>query len=185
MSKLLVLALLAGLLFRRLLFRAPPPSLEELRAPWVFLLAALAEGALALLALGGHLPGRAAGPWGQGAAYALLLVGFALNLRLPGMPLAALGALLNALAVLANGGHMPVFPWALEAAGLGGYRPLLEGAGDGAHLLVEGEAPLGFLGDWIPLPGVVLSPGDLLILLGVFLLAGVPRRKTSGDPERG
>jgi len=171
-SRFVLVALVLGLVLRRLLFpKAPPPAL---RAPWVFLLAALAEAAAALLALRGLLPGEKAGPLGQAAAYVLLLLGFALNLRRPGMLLAALGAGANALVVFANGGHMPVFPEALARAGLEGHRALLERAGDATHVLAGEETRLGLLGDWIALPGVVLSPGDLLIAAGVFLLALVP-----------
>jgi len=181
-SRLLLLALLLGLVLRRLLFpKAPLPNLAPLKAPWLFIAAALVEVGAALAVLRDLLPGEAAGPLAQAVAYALLLVGFVLNLRRPGMALAALGGVLNALVVFANGGHMPVFPEALARAGLEEHQELLRHAGDATHLLVEGRARLGFLGDWIALPGVVLSPGDLLIVAGVFLLVLAPPPRGQGE----
>lgn len=130
MSRLLLLALLLGLVLRRLLFpKAPPPSLAPLKAPWLFIAAALVEVGAALAVLRDLLPGEAAGPLAQAVAYALLLVGFVLNLRRPGMALAALGGVLNALVVFANGGHMPVFPEALARAGLEEHQGAAEARG--------------------------------------------------------
>lgn len=160
-------ALLLGLSLRFLLRR---PTLFSVRRPWLFLLALGVEASLALLAAWGVVPGRVAGPLGQVLVYTLLFVAFLQNLHLVGMRFAALGALFNALVIAANGGHMPVFPEALERAGLGGYASFLARAGDGLHVLAGEGTRLGFLGDWIVLPGRVVSPGDLLLVLGLFSL---------------
>ncbi len=150
MSLLAPLALLLGLLMRVLLPRRGV-VLKGLYLP--------------LLALGAELLGVRTGlVLFQGVNYALLFLFFLVNRHPLLLPL-ALGAGLNGLAVLLHGG-MPVDPVALERAGLGAYRPFLEGQGDGLHFL----APAFPLGDWIVLPGRVVSPGDLFLLLGLLLL---------------
>lgn len=83
-----------------------------------------------------------------------------INRRVLGSVLVAFGAFVNYLAVLLHGG-MPVDPVALARAGLPSE------IGDGFHYVGQAFP----LGDWIPLPGRVLSPGDLLILVGVGHLA--------------
>lgn len=180
---LFLLALGLGLALRLLLFRRL--ALPSFRFPLLFLLALLWEGALALLALFRLLPPSLAGPLGQAGAYLLLLPAFALNWSLPPMRLAFLGGVLNGLVILVNGGHMPVDPGALEVAGLGHYRDFLARAGDGLHILASPSTRLLLLGDWIPLPGRVVSPGDLLLAVAVFLLPllpGSPRGRGGETP---
>src|SRR5690348_13537816 len=46
-------------------------------------------------------------PWAQSLIFVLVAVGALLNWRLPGMPLLAVGLLLNIVAVVSNGGIMP------------------------------------------------------------------------------
>lgn len=90
------------------------------------------------------------------------------NRRLAGIPLVATGAALNVLAIAANGGVMPANAVALRIAGIA------ERAGfDNSAAL--SHAHLAFLGDVIPVPGPwpignVLSAGDLVIVLGAFLV---------------
>lgn len=156
-------------------------ALPPLRHPWVFLLAVAWEGGLALLAAHGLLPGGLAGPLGQAGVYPLLALGFATNWHLPPARLAAIGALLNATVILANGGHMPVEPGALRLAGLEGQEAFLRGAGDGLHVLAGEGTRLLLLGDWIPLAGRVVSPGDLVLAVALFLL---PLAEPGENPPR-
>ncbi|WP_337844804.1 DUF5317 family protein [Thermus sp.] len=101
----------------------------------------------------------------QGLVYLGVFLWLALNWHPIFLP-SLLGAGLNALAILLYGG-MPVDPVALERAGLAHTVSHLASRGDGLHYL-----GLAFpLGDWIALPGRVLSPGDLLICLSLFLVA--------------
>ncbi|WP_051906183.1 DUF5317 family protein [Thermus tengchongensis] len=101
----------------------------------------------------------------QGLVYPGVFLWLALNWHPIFLP-SLLGAGLNALAILLYGG-MPVDPVALERAGLAHTVPHLASREDGLHYL-----RLAFpLGDWIALPGRVLSPGDLLICLSLFLVA--------------
>jgi hypothetical protein len=88
------------------------------------------------------------------------------NIEQPWFPLIALGAGLNLLAIVANGGVMPADPAALAAAGL------LDRSGAAfSNTAAMPHAALAFLGDnlatpsWLPFANV-LSIGDLLIGLG-------------------
>ncbi|WP_373277641.1 DUF5317 family protein [Thermus caldilimi] len=98
----------------------------------------------------------------QGAVYALVALWGVLNRKEGAVYPLTLGATLNAVAIFLHGG-MPVDPIALEKAGLAHTAERLN---DGLHYLGEAFP----LGDWIALPGRVLSPGDLLILLSLFLI---------------
>jgi hypothetical protein len=105
--------------------------------------------------------------------YGLLLLAVLLNRRLPGMPLIALGVLLNALVIGANGGAMPVAAPALERIGASGAVEHLLAAGRRQKsVLMTDHARLAVLGDWIPLAPLrtVISPGDVAIGLGGMLL---------------
>jgi hypothetical protein len=121
-----------------------------------------------------------------------LTFGFAaLNRRLPGMTLIALGALMNFVVISANGG-MPVSLDALERAGLG--NPFEDGTlTKGAHHALDDEDRLTFLADVIPITVAanVVSAGDIVIWAGLLLLiqqlmVGRPgkRRRGAGDRER-
>lgn len=90
------------------------------------------------------------------------------NRRLAGVPLVALGAGLNVLAISTNGGVMPARPSALRAAGIAARHGF-----DNSAALAHPHLP--FLGDIIPVPGPwpignVLSVGDLIIFVGAFVV---------------
>jgi lipoprotein signal peptidase len=149
-----------------------------LRAPWLFLSAIV----LQVLAFPvGILPWRthdavASVLWV--ASYGLLLVAAVLNRRLTGVPIVALGMLLNLAAILANRGTMPVRIEAMHDAG----RVAVTHANSTAladpalpWLVDRWAAP-----NWIPLANV-FSIGDVVIAVGaaVIVLAGMgvrPRR---------
>jgi hypothetical protein len=94
------------------------------------------------------------------------------NRRIPGVAIIALGGLCNFVAITANGGVMPADPDALAAAG-----KTVE-AGEFINSKAVQDPVLGFLGDIIATPGSlpvsnVYSVGDVLILLGAFVLLHV------------
>jgi hypothetical protein len=117
------------------------------------------------------------------------------NLRLPGLPIIAVGAGLNLVAILANGGHMPSSPQAwLELTGAASL-PV-------AHYtnvaLIGPDTLFPFLGDIFVLPrplpmATVFSLGDAIIAAGaiVFLVVALrgPRleqvRLAGADPKPG
>lgn len=106
------------------------------------------------------------------SSFACVFTFAAINFRLPGMTLIALGALCNFIVISANGG-MPVSLDALDRAGLG--NPFAENAGGlkGAHHALTDGSNLRFLADIIPITvgsGNVASVGDVLIWAGLVLL---------------
>jgi hypothetical protein len=99
-------------------------------------------------------------------SYGLLAVATALNIRRAGLPLIAAGLLANVAAVVANGGHMPVLPEAMDAAGYAYDVHFNSAATVSPHLawLVDRwAAPR-----WIP-GANVFSVGDVLIAVGGML----------------
>jgi hypothetical protein len=104
------------------------------------------------------------------AALATLLGIARANGSLPGMPLFALGLLLNLVVVGVNLG-MPVTAATLERAGIALEQPA-PARPDAKHVLDRGQARLGLLGDRLavrPL-GTVTGYGTVIELAGLFLL---------------
>ena len=115
------------------------------------------------------------------SAFGVLLVTLWVNRSYPGLSLAFLGVLANALVILANGGYMPIWAPALAAAGL-----TEADVNRAFHTIVDAGASdflgrLLILGDVIPVPVEIIrnvySLGDLFLTLGLafFLFAGVVR----------
>ena len=103
------------------------------------------------------------------ASYLLLGAFLVVNRHIPGLLVIAGGGALNFAAIVTNGGVMPADPDALAAAGIP------QDATEFANSAPAEGAPLGFLGDvfhtpgWLPIHNV-FSVGDLVIVLGAFLL---------------
>lgn len=124
------------------------------------------------------------------SAFGILLVALWVNRSYPGLSLAFLGVLSNALVVLVNGGFMPIWAPALAAAGLTEADVTRS-----FHIVVDAAAPdflgrLLILGDVIPAPVSfirnVYSLGDVFLTLGLafFLFAGVVRVPTSMEEQQ-
>jgi MFS family permease len=115
-------------------------------------------------------------------AYGTLVVALWANRSRPGIGLALVGTVLNATAILVNGGFMPVWDQALAAAGMVPADILSP-----IHFLLTSTDPveflrqLGPLGDVIPIPVPVirnvLSIGDVLLATGIgfFVFASLLR----------
>jgi MFS transporter, DHA3 family, macrolide efflux protein len=123
------------------------------------------------------------------SAFGILLVTLWVNRTYPGLSLAFLGVLSNALVILANGGYMPIWGPALSAAGL-----TEADVNRAFHTIVDAGASdflgrLLILGDVIPVPVDVIrnvySLGDLFLTLGLafFLFAGVVRVPSAIEEE--
>ena len=133
----------------------------RLRLPW------LLPAALALQVLAINLPGvpdRLRPPL-HVASYLVAGTFLAANRRLPGALVVVLGAALNLLAIVANGGVMPASPEAVAAAGLPPDPPGF------ANSAVLPDPRLAFLGDVFAIPrswplANVFSVGDVLIAVG-------------------
>jgi hypothetical protein len=141
----------------------------ELRRPWL-VLAAIAIQILIVSVVPDDV--GALGEPLHMASYLLLGLFAWSNRRVAGVPVIALGGFLNFVAITANGGVMPADPDALAAAG-----KTVE-AGEFINSAAVDEPRLAFLGDVIATPGSlpvsnVYSVGDVLILLGAFVLVHV------------
>src|ERR671931_2463741 len=111
-------------------------------------------------------------------AYLLLLAGLWPNREFPGLSIAFVGILGNTIAIVANGGHMPIWQPSLEGAGL-----TLEDVRTAFHSVLPASLDANFLihagplGDVIPIPFPVVrnvaSVGDLFLSAGLafFLFA--------------
>jgi MFS family permease len=117
-------------------------------------------------------------------AFLLLLAALWVNRSQPGLRLAFVGILSNTIAIVANGGHMPIWIRSLEAANF-----TLADVVSPFHTTLPEEANLDFflhagpLGDIIPIPLPIIqnvaSIGDVFLTAGLafFLFATVIRRQ--------
>jgi len=120
----------------------------------------------------------------------VLIAGFCItNRRHLGLLIAGVGAALNLLAMLANGGLMPVAPeLVLQAHGV------VVGAGQAVLFsknvaLSDDQALLALLGDRFLLPGplqhlAIWSLGDFILIAGVALFLYTVMRGTAHDELR-
>src|SRR6266536_1032352 len=141
----------------------------------MFLVAIVLMSALAVPLFGGRLsaltvPGvpESLRPLIQLGSYPIAGVFVIANRHLPGMLLIGLGALLNLIAMSANGGVMPASAAALDQAGL----PLHRDTYVNSTLVRDPRLP--FLGDVFAIPEPVplhnvFSVGDVCIGLGVVI----------------
>jgi MFS family permease len=125
-----------------------------------------------------------------GASYAMLVAGLWWNRGQPGMSLAFVGIVGNAIAIAVNGGHMPIWQPSLDAAGLRAdeirsvFHTIIPADLDADFLLRAGP-----LGDVIPIPFPIVrnvaSIGDVFLSLGLafFLFATVVRTPQELDAE--
>jgi hypothetical protein len=151
---------------------ASPLALGEVRLRWL-LLPLIAFG-IQLFAFGLFGGAGTAAPLWQLVSVGLLLAFVAANLRYRALLVFALGALLNLMVVVLNGGYMPARPDDVRAIGFPQVAERLEAEG---HFQKTGRLDestrLPFLADVIrvPLPGPdrLISAGDVLVAVGVFL----------------
>ncbi len=148
--------------------------LGEVRLRWIPLAIVALLVQLALFTdAGTRLAGALAPAIYVGSTAAVLVVVLA-NLRVPGLPIVAVGAACNLAAIVANGGAMPADPAALASLGLT--------AGGPTNSVVVADPALRPLTDifampsWMPLANV-FSLGDVLIGIGIAVaLVALMRR---------
>ena len=100
------------------------------------------------------------------ATYVMIGLFLLANRSIPGVKVVGTGALMNALAIVINGGVMPAAATAQRLAGL------VEGPGFHNSALLA-HPHLLWLGDIIPVPGPfpnVMSVGDLIIFTGMLIV---------------
>jgi MFS transporter, DHA3 family, macrolide efflux protein len=158
-------------------------NLLDVRLRWlpVLLAGALARFGLDWLLGAGSVPDGVR-MWLVLATYMSLTTMLLLNRTLPGMAAAALGTAANGVAIVVNGGWMPVWQPSLAAAGFdsdhvhSNFHTLLAAPLDNGFLAHGGP-----LADVIPIPlpiiQSVVSVGDLLLGAGLafFMFAAVVR----------
>jgi DHA3 family macrolide efflux protein-like MFS transporter len=126
-----------------------------------------------------------------GLAFGMLLVGLWVNRSHPGMSLAFIGILSNAIAVVVNGGYMPIWEPSLRAAGfpegqlLSPFHTILPDTGLSAGFLLHAGPLADILPIPLPLIQNVASIGDLFLSagLGFFLFATVLRSPEEAAEE--
>lgn len=149
--------------------------LGELRFEWGWL--AVAGLAVQIVLFSGTLDaglGRGVGAAIYVASTGAVLVAVWRNLRVPGLPLVAVGAISNLAAIVANEGIMPTTAAALTAAGLDAD----DGFSNSAVVVDPALAPLTdifALPPALPLANV-FSIGDVLIGLGIVLVIALGMR---------
>lgn len=104
-------------------------------------------------------------------SYLPLLLFVWLNREMAGMWIAGLGVLMNFTVIVLNGG-MPVLAEAITIAG--GSSDLLL---DAKHVVLDENTRMAFLADTIPLPGAVLSLGDVFLAIGIGVFLEDQMRK--------
>lgn len=119
--------------------------------------------------------------WNRQSLYLLhvlsyfLLFLFALgNVYFSGFTMIAVGFFLNFMAILMNGGRMPVSEAELLRAGQFDLHQVLKKGNSITHVLIDENTVFPFLGDIIAFPepyvfSKVISVGDVLIFLGLVL----------------
>lgn len=95
-----------------------------------------------------------------------IIVGLIKNYKIPGVMWIVMGAVFNLVALLLNGGLMPVDEHALKQTG----QEVTSFETDSRHQLMTQSTTFWFIGDWIPVIKYVLSPGDFLVAIGITLL---------------
>ena len=159
-------AVLAGLILG-LVSGGSPARLGDLRFRWAPLIALGMAIQVALFSspLGNALGDAAAAVYIVSNVAVLVAVG--VNLAIPGLWLVLAGGASNLLAIVANGGYMPVSPDALAAMG----RQPKEGYSNSVPLDNVVLAPLTdifTMPAWVPMSNV-FSVGDILIGVGAAI----------------
>ncbi len=124
-------------------------------------------------------------PTGHVVSYGFAFLFLWVNRDLRGLWLITLGAAMNSLATVVNGGVMPATRSALEAAGVGtGGRSFLNST-------IVTNPKLIFLGDVFAIPASfplnnVFSPGDVCIVVGgAVVLYGICGSRFGGETKSG
>jgi len=155
----------------------------DLRAPWVFVAAAVVQVGLMIAGARGWVEVAGIGQALLVASFALVLVGLWVNRRLPGVWVVGIGVLLNFLVIAANGGSMPVDRELAVRAGNTGLVEMLDSPAHVKHKPIGPSTRLRPLADVLPLPMIVPRPrwfspgsvGDVLLTVGAcwLVLAGM------------
>ncbi|HXG26429.1 MAG TPA: DUF5317 domain-containing protein [Candidatus Binatia bacterium] len=166
-----------------LLARGRLEHLSTFRFRWAWLAVAGLLVQLGLFTDAGAAVAGPLAPWIYIGSTLAVFVAVVRNIRVPGMPLVALGALSNLAAIVANGGFMPASPEALTAAGL----PIVDHANSVVleNPALEPLTDIFALPAWLPFANV-FSVGDVLIAVGIaWTIVATMRRGPSAAAAAG
>lgn len=157
---------------------------QELLAPGYVFLAVIAQVVGAMLS--DHVSGQWVYPTGLAVSAACALIFCFANRRVAGVPLVALGLVLNAI-VVARNGAMPV---SISAASRAGVSTLTVATGNDPRHTIAGRGSIWrSLGDVVPVPlpvaPEVVSPGDVLVAAGLAEFIVMTSRRRRHDDVAG
>lgn len=106
--------------------------------------------------------------------YFIFIIFVDLNIKNKGFKLISTGGFLNFIAILLNGGRMPVSEEALNIVGDEILLNILSTDSSLTHVLASSDTNFKFLGDIIPIPkpypfSKVISFGDIFIFIGIVI----------------
>jgi hypothetical protein len=150
----------------------------DLRAPSLFILAAMVKVALAILGMSGSSYGVRLGTGSNILSYLILVAALIANRHLWPMRVAAVGVFLNFLVIAANGGSMPVDRALAERAGDQRLVALLDSPAYAIHKPITPQTRLTPLSDVLPLPRIIPQPtfiapgsaGDIIVTIAACWL---------------
>jgi hypothetical protein len=149
----------------------------RIRWPWAMVAGLIVQ----LLLFSTPLTDRvgAFGPAIYVASTAFVVVAIAVNRRITGMSVVALGAMSNLIAIVANGGYMPADPNAITTLG-----PSDAGAYSNSMLMADPAlrplTDIFVLPPWVPFANV-FSIGDVIIGVGVAIVIVAAMRGASAS----
>ncbi|HHV99420.1 MAG TPA: DUF5317 domain-containing protein [Clostridiaceae bacterium] len=164
----------------------------KIKKVWLIILAFLIQAVARIIgAKGIQMPAESAIVI-QLAVFLLMAACFWFNRYYSGMVFIGIGYLMNTVVMAANGGRMPVSEKVLAATSISHFIDNIKTGKDIKHVIMNSGTKMKFLADIIPIPGFlgsmmqVVSIGDLVILVGIFILTVelVTGRKIFGTNDR-
>ncbi|WP_206915564.1 DUF5317 family protein [Alicyclobacillus suci] len=152
------LGILLSLVFRRNL-----GALIRVRFKYPFIII----GALFIQILLNAIPlfKQISSPWILDVLFFIFIVGLLANWKIQGVPMVLIGASLNLFAIVINHGVMPV---SLHAYTLMHHDTSVPHIG--TRHVITSTGISGWIVDWIPVWPYLMSPGDILVGIGVIQL---------------
>ncbi|WP_169794067.1 DUF5317 family protein [Alicyclobacillus acidiphilus] len=105
----------------------------------------------------------------------LIIVWLLANIHVKGLWLILIGTVLNIVVILLNHGSMPVLEQTMRML----HMSVSDHIGS-RHSIIANPRGDWWLGDWLPIPPYIMSPGDILVGLGIvwFALSNTRKRAT-------
>lgn len=121
-------------------------------------------------------------------SYTLIAIPLLFNLKIKGVYYSLIGTIFNAIVIVANKGMMPVTKNALITTGYDRSIELGQKL-DMIHFVANENTQIKLLSDFIPIPKPypiphVLSIGDILLCIGLFLFIQYMFLKKDSDPQK-